>query len=461
MLLECATTDWLNTKPVFYNEKTGAISHNMTEVIDYSNFEFSPEGLRNYLKFGYTVYGQTMVNNVKCLDWCSQITKKPDGSIEVSKSGDIALSLWNPGRVNGTEVFDNLVECTREWAMNRDEESDIVLPLSGGLDSRILAYSLKNMKNAKAFSYGLSADQSISFEVVKAEQVAKSCNIEWNRIELNEYLKQGYIDEWYDIYGPAIHLHGMYQLEFFKKIKEKNAHKKLGMLSGIVGDVWAGNVRVPAINNPGDLAYLGYTHGISVEDDVCLLKESNDARNAFFEAHSVELREESFRVLYTIRLKMMLLRYLLRTPEYLGMDAWSPFMVPDIAMSILNLDWSLKTDRVWQHKELDKLDLDLGWKKKECDYNIVIDIETLRKNPVRPLDVELLSSVIKREYVEYINSTIRKKPIRILPAKPKTVSNVYNKAIRRYNSDIEKALISYEILGSIEKLMLDVKKYNS
>lgn len=44
MLLDYAETDWLGSRPVFYNTKTGAISHNMNKVIDYSDFSFHSEG---------------------------------------------------------------------------------------------------------------------------------------------------------------------------------------------------------------------------------------------------------------------------------------------------------------------------------------------------------------------------------------------------------------------------------
>lgn len=460
MLLESAATDWLNTKPVFYNEKTGAISHNMNEVIDYSNFAFNPDGLRNYLKFGYTVYGQTMVENVKSLDWCSQITKDANGTLKITHLDDIAHRLWNPGMTNGSQVFEKIIESTREWANAVSTDSKIVLPLSGGLDSRLLAYSVKNIENVKSYSYGLSADQSISFEVVKAKQIAKKCDIAWEQVELEEYFSKNYIDEWYKLYGPSVHLHGMYQMEFYKKILGLNPDTGLSMLSGIIGDGWAGTVRIPDINSAKELVYLGYTHGMSIDEDVCLLKGNGETEEEFYNVHCDELKDESFRVLYAMRFKMMLLNYLLKTPEALGMNPWSPFIVPDIAMSILNLDWDLKEGRLWQHKEFEKLNLDIGWEKNKCDYNLVIDIETLRKNKVSPLNVELLSRVIKRDFVEYVNKKVCEKVIRVLPAKPRTMGNVYNKVIKRHNSSIEQALNYYEILGSIEKLMVEVETHN-
>lgn len=457
MLLDKAVTDWLNTKPVFYNEKTGAISYDINEVIDYSDFSFNAEGLRNYLKFGYSAFGQTVVENVKYLDCCSQITKGPDGKLLIEKLEDVSKKLWNPGKTNGSEVFEKIIYCTSKWA--KEEETDIILPLSGGLDSRLLAYSVKDMKNVYAYSYGLSADQSTSFEVVKAEQVAKSCNLNWKQIELNDFLKAEYIDKWYELYGASTHLHGMYQIEFFEKIAREKNSSSMRMLSGIIGDGWAGTVRIPEINGPEDLAFLGYTHGMSVDENVCRLTGSNENAENFWELHKDELKDENWRVLYAMRFKMVLLHYLLKTPGHYGMEGWSPFLDPEIAMDILNLDWSLKKDRKWQHEEFSKRNLELGWEKDKCDYNLVIDIETLRKNPVKALDSDLLGEVIKKAYVDEINTLITKKPLKVMPARPKTVKNIYNKAIRKYNNKIDRALINYEILGSIEKLLINAKEY--
>jgi hypothetical protein len=48
-------TDWLASQPVFYNERTGKASHNINDVIDYTNLEFDREGFNNYVDFGYSV----------------------------------------------------------------------------------------------------------------------------------------------------------------------------------------------------------------------------------------------------------------------------------------------------------------------------------------------------------------------------------------------------------------------
>lgn len=464
MLLESAKTDWLCQKPVFYNEKTGAISYDMEEVIDYSDFHISGEGLSNYLKFGYAVYGQTLVENVKSLDCSSVIEKLPGSGIKISHLEDEAERLYNPGQTNSSEVFASIIDATRNWASSLDKDNRIILPLSGGYDSRLLAYSVRDEEKVHAYSYGLSADQRLSFEVIKAEQVAKVCGIEWQHIYLDKFLDKEYLDKWYGLYGPSVHLHGMYQMEFYDKILEleagNNSAGKYSLLSGIIGDGWAGTVRIGDVNSLIDLPKIGYTHGMSIEEDICLYDngivggKTTESAEQFFNDNKDKLKDENWRIIFAMRFKMMLLHYLLKTPQSMGMATWSPFTDPQIAMSMLNLDWSLKDQRKWQQSEFDKINLEIGWEKSKCDYNMVIDIETLRKNPLTPLNVETLSKAVKREYVEEINRQIARKPLKSLAAKPKTIQNMYNKAVKKYNHSIDEALIRYEILGSVEKMML-------
>ena len=480
MLIDNASTDWLCTKPVFYNEKTGAISYEMRDVIDYGNLSINAEGLRNYLRFGYSAYGQTIVDGVKLLDHSSHISKNADGSLTISQVGDIAEGLWEPGQKNSGEVFEMLLASSRQWADSLST-GDIVLPLSGGFDSRILAHSLSGRENVRTYSYGLSARQKDSFEVVKAKQVAKLCNLYWKQVDIVDFMKEEYLDRWYKLYGPSVHLHGMYQMDFYDQVLDDCvgqmrvkfddapvegtdntatglARTNIHMLSGIIGDGWAGTVRIPSINCMDDLLYLGYTHGTSIEDDICLLKSDRGNEELFWEKNKDKLKDENWRVLYAMRFKMVLLHYLLKTPESMGMSTWSPFIEPEIAMAILNLDWTEKTDRIWQQREFEKLNMNFGWEKDKCDYNMVLDVENLINHPVKPLDVKLLGKYVRTDYVEEVNrQVVGRRALRAIPAKPRSLQNLYNKAVKSYNKKIDKALDDYKILASVERLLLEAE----
>lgn len=448
MLLDYAETDWLGSRPVFYNEKTGKISYQINEVIDDQNIRFHPEGLRNYFRFGYSVFGQTPIEDVKFLRYASKIEKGKDGKPVITHLEDPAEGLLGP-RADSGEVLEKIRNAIQEW--EQTVSGSIILPLSGGYDSKLLLADVKDKSKIKAYSYGFSKKQEDSFEVVRARKLAASYKIDWKNIRLGQFLK--YMDEWNEMYGPAVHAHGMYQMEFYKKICEDTKGTDNAVLSGIIGDGWAGNVRIKEIDGIEDLALLGYAHGLCIQEDICLLPEDRELQKQFYEENKEKLREENWRILFAMRMKIMLLRYLLETPRQYGMSAWSPFLDKDIALSMLNIPWQEKEGRLWQKRYFEETHIEYGWLKKECDYNMIIDENALRKVTPEPLNGKLLAKIIKPDYVEWINRMLVHKPIPSFSAKPKTIQNIANKAIKKMNAGKMKALTAYEIIYPLQKVM--------
>ena len=62
--------------------------------------------------------------------------------------------------------------------------ANIVIPLSAGLDSRLIASGLKqyNYTNVKCFSYGLKNN----YEAVASKKIAKALGFDWMFIEINQ-----------------------------------------------------------------------------------------------------------------------------------------------------------------------------------------------------------------------------------------------------------------------------------
>jgi len=101
-------TDWLASNPVFYNEQSQKISHNINDVIDWPNLEFHPEGFNNYLEFGYSVFGQTPIKNVRFLRHSSSAGLDENGVIKVVEHPDPVEKYI--GKIsNESDVYDLLV----------------------------------------------------------------------------------------------------------------------------------------------------------------------------------------------------------------------------------------------------------------------------------------------------------------------------------------------------------------
>ncbi len=170
--------------------------------------------------------------------------------------------VLNSDFINSISDENKAISLMQEYISNIESkiDGDIILPTSGGYDSRILNYFIKDKNRIRSFTYGISEDQSKSTEVVHAKRISEIYNTKWEQIELNEYHK--YIDKWFDIYGFSTHLHGMYHIEFYNKILKKYRFNNPTFLSGIFGDIWAGSIQYKDINNYTDIINLGYTHGM-------------------------------------------------------------------------------------------------------------------------------------------------------------------------------------------------------
>ena len=134
-------TDWLASQPVFYNEKTGQASHNINDVIDYASLELHAEGFNNYLDFGYSVLEQTPVKHVKFLRHSSRLWRDEQGRLSVEYLHD-PVEQWLDYRLSEEDVIDLIRERVREW--EHSVEGEIVIPTSGGYDSRLLNWCIED-----------------------------------------------------------------------------------------------------------------------------------------------------------------------------------------------------------------------------------------------------------------------------------------------------------------------------
>ena len=206
--------DWLGSIPIFYNPKDNIVS-------TLSNFclkdkTIHSEGLSNFCEFGYSVFEQTMFEDVKFVRYYSKLIISDDIAIEYKKDPVLDKSFLE-------KISDEKEVITLMQDYISDIESkidgDIVLPTSGGYDSRMLNYLVKDKSRIQSFTYGISADQSKSSEVVHAKKISDIYNTKWEQIELTEFHK--YIEEWAKVYGFSSHLHGMYHIEFYSNILKK------------------------------------------------------------------------------------------------------------------------------------------------------------------------------------------------------------------------------------------------
>lgn len=441
-------TDWLASRPVFYNDVIGKASYNINDVIDLNNFEFHPEGFNSYLDFGYSVFEQTPIKHVKFLRYSSILTVQDNGKLQIEYLDD-PVDKWIGKTSHEDDVFELLQKSVRDWEKSVDGE--IILPTSGGYDSRLLCSMVENKSRIRSFTYGLSKNQAKSLEVVYAKKVSEIHGIRWRQIFLGDFHK--YFDDWDKLFGVSTHAHGMYHFEFYTKLLSK-VEGNNPFLSGIIGDGWSGNVKIPNIESPNDLVHLGYTHGLKADSTMSIFPNQSSIRERYYISNSEKLKSSLFRIVESMRLKIILLSYLLSVPMYFGFNPWSPFLNIEIALGMLTLPSERRKNRLWQKEFFQKHKLDVENMKLKVAQENVLDLQGLHRISVQPLDKELLREVVQPNYINWINRNVRESlPLSILEKllQIRKVGGVLrrlglkNETLRAYNA--------YLVLKPIESLI--------
>lgn len=392
--------DWLGSIPVFYNKKENIVS-------TLSNFclkdkTIHNEGLTNFCEFGYSVFEQTIFTDVKFMRYFSKL-KISDKIIKIEYKDDPVLeSSFLAKESNENEV----INIMQDYISNIESkiDGDIVLPTSGGYDSRLLNYFIKDKSRIRGFTYGISKDQSQSTEVVHAKKISEIYKTQWEQIELKEYHK--YMDNWASIYGYSTHLHGMYHIEFYINILKKHKFKNISFLSGIFGDIWAGSINYKAISNYKDVINLGYTHGMNLDLNHLEFLDNNKIIKEYFKENKEHLKNDRLKAVFTIRMKLMLISYLTQIPEYFGMPVWTPFLNFGIVKKTLTLPDDRRKNRVWQKDFFKKVGLNLEDMNLKSVKSNKLDYEIAKNVDFELIDINIMKKHIKQSRLIEINNIL-------------------------------------------------------
>jgi hypothetical protein len=393
-------SDWLASHPYFYNIRTGASGHDINGVVDLGDLAFDPEGFNDYLDFGFSVFERTPVRDVRLLRHSSRLWRDPDGGLRVEYLDDPAYPLLER-RSTVPEVLD-LAEARVNAAAG--EVGDIVVPTSGGCDSRLINLLINDRPRIRAFTYGVSDDPRRSTEAVKARELARRLGLEWRLVPLGDFHE--FLDDWDALFGVSTHAHGMYHMEFYHHILQwVGAGSRL--LSGACGEWFEGDdpeVRViPTLDGPDDV-YTVFRYGrLNADSSYSRFRSERAGAQLLLETEP-RIRDEMLpRVFTVVRIRLMLLSYLLGVPAAFGLEPRAPFLDIDLAMRMLTLPAELREERRWLYRFFAESGVDLENLTLPVDNQNTLNYRGLRGRPLRPLDARILSEVVHPEYVHRVN----------------------------------------------------------
>lgn len=402
-------SDWAASEPFFYNVRTGRSGRCINEVIDFAGLEVDAQGFYDYLDFGFSVDERTPVRDVRFLRFASRLWRDAGGRLSVEYLDDpVPALLGRP--TSEADVLEMVRELVRGW--ERSVAGPIVLPLSGGYDSRLLAVSLADRDRVRTFTYGTTDDQSRSDDVVKAQFLAGLLGMSWQRVPIGRF--HGHLDEWDALYGPFTHAHGMYQLEFFRAVRGIMGGPS-PVLSGCTGDAFAGSDDV-ALSMIGAAVRDGEAVarclretsrvGICADAAQSLLPHGEPAWRRMW-AHRPELRGDlRLRVLESQRTYLALLTYLVGVPRALGFEVGAPFLDLALVAAMLDLPPARRVRRRWLRDYFDRAGMDLEALGVRGERTLTLNLQGMRLEPLRPLDEGVLREVVDPSYVRWIDRNV-------------------------------------------------------
>jgi len=396
--------DWIGGIPVYFNQKHKIVS-TFPEVCLGKNPLFDDEGMYLFMKYGFSAFGTTPFRDVSTLRYYSALRFKAD-KLVVTEKEDPALSV-DLSRPAGEEEIWSLIREDISQVIN--ETSGIVVsPLSGGLDSRIINSLIpeEHKSRVHTFSYGISPDQGKSFESRIAQEIAKKLGLKWEQIYLKDAFR--YMDQWHDLFGFGMHLHGMMHIEFYKKILSKfDPKESLLMFSGISGSAFQGGHPPNGyVTKPSDLYGLALTHGLN--SNSWLPYRETEAETRFFKQNKDLLSDLKWYPVLTMRIKMNLLHYLYKLPDNMGISSTSPYHNFEIACKMLSLPEYRRHNRQWVNDFFKKENLYIGNRSFYGDTRNTINRQLFLNHQFNPIDETLLSdSPVPNQIIRRVNGKLK------------------------------------------------------
>jgi asparagine synthetase B (glutamine-hydrolysing) len=458
-MIELHKTDWLGSNPIFYNSITNQYSKQIMDLVEYSDFEYCNEGLIEYFNFGFSVFGNTVFKGIKYTVPNSTLLLDSKGVIHLRKDEDPVIA-----QLGIRSNVEKVIEMSRLSVERIHQDStSVILPLSGGYDSRFIASFLSDSNKTKTFTYGISKKQEDSFEVAKAKVISSKLKISNQFISLHKI--NSYLEESFRLYGPTMHAHSMYHFDFYSQIASRGFRNKSCVISGIYGDLWAGNHDIEAPAHPGDLQKYGLSYSMSasriatrIGDKPSPLKVKITTNYAdYFESNRQYMSEEPFRLVTIARMKMMLIRHLIVTPEHLGFHVESPFLDLDLAMAMCQLPAKLRMNRKWQLDYFKQRNLDIPDQPRRITHSNDLDFYSVKQNKLPKLNVRNLEGILPRAEVERIQRNVRYSLLKLLLRRFRRLTLVakLTSKLKIRPLSWEKAYAEYMILYPISQIEND------
>lgn len=217
--------DYAGTIPFYYSLRNGFIASNIEPCVflgsGSSIDDISPQNIFGFLKYSHFIWDETAWKHIFQILPDSRYIFTDDGRIKSSEYLATVRATNERCQLSDKKISTQLFELNNNLIRrNLSDVENIILPLSSGYDSRMIFAVLANdsilAKRTRCFTYG--SDNSV--ETTCAQRLSRMKDVFWKRIEMPcRFLQLRYQKEVSNVFGASLHMHGMYQIEFYEQIK--------------------------------------------------------------------------------------------------------------------------------------------------------------------------------------------------------------------------------------------------
>ncbi len=331
--------DKMRTFPIFIKKTANSIS--ISDSIFADECHFDDEQVEIFKRIYCTEGNNTLLKEWKQLQAGQYaIINKKEASIFIAdyyqhkKNKKYTVKTANEYEIELQQLEAQLIDKIKK----QTQKKNILLPLSGGYDSRYLLSLLlaNNIENITCFTYG----RKESYEVKTAEKICKTLQIKWHFIEYtNDLLSRFFTDEW-EQYAQLNHAYSSlpHEQDFFalSYLKSKNLLPENPiLLNGFCQDGIAGSIFEP-IKQINVANYISNKYGVRI--DTSETENTWDGYQHWF----IQNRVSKF-IINSVRVY-----------AYFGIDFYLPFWENNWIQFWYNLPMSFKIQQTFYNQYIFK-----------------------------------------------------------------------------------------------------------
>ncbi|MCQ2285696.1 MAG: asparagine synthase-related protein [Bacteroidales bacterium] len=250
-----AATDIIRSFPLFYkNEENFVISDNVEALLDNKDsFLLDEESVDVFRATGYVTGSSTLLKGVAQIEAGQYICVK-NGEMQKHFYHSFAEESDSGDFEKAKQELKNILQRVGARLVKTLGNHPVALPLSGGLDSRLIAWMLKknNYNQVLCFTYGNSLQNP---ELERAKKVAEHFGFEWCFIDYSGYLNRQYADtkdfmdycDYASNYSSKFFFSEYFAMDFLKNVKHISLDTVF--LPGHSGDTISGSHLRPYMRN--------------------------------------------------------------------------------------------------------------------------------------------------------------------------------------------------------------------